>query len=191
MTKDFEQIRYTHDTFLTKIQYQSFILNKVVLACLNDIMGSCLQFCSMVNSLVEKQAFQISDSIETVIKVDSSVFFLFLIQICFRLKTLLSFIYFFFSYSCSNFIRIEAISKSDPHAFGHVQVAGKEAARLASGTALDQTQFQQLLGRKERIFLVESFFIFFCSKRLLKNRLYSLIIIQVFFTIYYLTVRQN
>lgn len=30
-SKDFEQIRYAHDTFLTKIQYQSFILNKIVL----------------------------------------------------------------------------------------------------------------------------------------------------------------
>jgi hypothetical protein len=30
MTKDFEQIRYTHDSFLSKIQFQSFILNKAV-----------------------------------------------------------------------------------------------------------------------------------------------------------------
>lgn len=29
-SKDFEQIRYAHDTFLTKIQFQSFVLNKLV-----------------------------------------------------------------------------------------------------------------------------------------------------------------
>lgn len=29
-SKDFEQIRFAHDTFLTRIQYQSFMLNKAV-----------------------------------------------------------------------------------------------------------------------------------------------------------------
>jgi hypothetical protein len=30
MSKDFEQIRYAHDVFLTKIQSQAFLLNKIV-----------------------------------------------------------------------------------------------------------------------------------------------------------------
>lgn len=29
-SKDFEQIRFAHDTFLTRIQTQTFILNKTV-----------------------------------------------------------------------------------------------------------------------------------------------------------------
>lgn len=29
-SKDFEQIRFSHDTFLNRIQYQSFMLNKTV-----------------------------------------------------------------------------------------------------------------------------------------------------------------
>lgn len=50
-TKDFGEIRYSHDTFLTKIQAQSFMHNKVVYSCFNDIMDNCLSFSSLVNSI--------------------------------------------------------------------------------------------------------------------------------------------
>ena len=69
MSKDFEQIRYTHDTFLTKIQSQCFMINKPVRRglrdiifyiynfliikiynCLNEIVEICLSFCAILNT---------------------------------------------------------------------------------------------------------------------------------------------
>jgi len=50
MTKDFGEIRFSHDTFLTKIQSQSFMNHPKVSACFNDIMTNCLVFCSLVNN---------------------------------------------------------------------------------------------------------------------------------------------
>lgn len=52
-SKDFEQIRFAHDTFLTKIQTQTFLLNKTVYNLLNEIMESCLAFSSLVINCVE------------------------------------------------------------------------------------------------------------------------------------------
>lgn len=41
-SKDFEQIRYAHDTFLTKIQAQSFILNNLVIIYLDKKLNISL-----------------------------------------------------------------------------------------------------------------------------------------------------
>lgn len=72
MTKDFEQIRYTHDTFLTKIQYQSFMINKSVWTCLNDILDSCLKFSLLVNSYDEGKEFP-TDKVDPLISVFYSI----------------------------------------------------------------------------------------------------------------------
>ena len=50
-SKDFEQIRLTHDAFLARIQSQSFLLNRNVHACLNEIAASCLTFSLHTNEL--------------------------------------------------------------------------------------------------------------------------------------------
>ncbi|RMZ98599.1 gamma-tubulin complex component 4 [Brachionus plicatilis] len=82
-SKDFEQIRYAHDTFLTKIQAQSFILNNLVSSCLNDIMESCLNFCSILTGVEDKlinKEFP-NEKIESIIKVIFLYFFFKLILI--------------------------------------------------------------------------------------------------------------
>ncbi|CAF0716055.1 unnamed protein product, partial [Brachionus calyciflorus] len=56
-SKDFEQIRYAHDTFLTKIHAQSFISNNLVWSCLNEILESCLNFCAIIIGFDENKDF--------------------------------------------------------------------------------------------------------------------------------------
>lgn len=69
-SKDFEQIRMAHDTFLTKIQAQSFILNKTVYNCLNEIMDICLAFSSLVISNINASLEIPKDKIQDIIKVN-------------------------------------------------------------------------------------------------------------------------
>jgi len=52
-SKDFEQIRFAHDTFITKIQTQTFMLNKTVCSLLVEIIESCLAFSKLVVENVE------------------------------------------------------------------------------------------------------------------------------------------
>ncbi len=52
-SKDFEQIRFAHDTFITKIQTQTFMLNKTVCGLLVDIIESCLAFSRLVVESIE------------------------------------------------------------------------------------------------------------------------------------------
>ena len=69
-SKDFEQIRMAHDTFLTKIQAQSFILNKTVYNCLNEIMDLCLSFGSLVITNINASQEIPKDKIQDIIKVN-------------------------------------------------------------------------------------------------------------------------
>lgn len=67
-SKDFEQIRFAHDTFLTKIQTQTFLLNRTVYKLLNEIIDTCLGFSALVIQSVENSK-EISDGqVETLIK---------------------------------------------------------------------------------------------------------------------------
>ena len=68
-SKDFEQIRMAHDTFLTKIQAQSFLLNKTVFTCLNEIMDICLTFSSLVITNINASQEIPNDKIQNIIKV--------------------------------------------------------------------------------------------------------------------------
>lgn len=67
-SKDFEQIRFAHDTFLTKIQTQTFLLNKTVYTLLNEIIESCLQFSALVVSSVENEKEIPQEQIQLAIK---------------------------------------------------------------------------------------------------------------------------
>ena len=51
-SKDFEQIRYAHDSFLTRIQYHSFMTNKTVTLSYDYII---LQCCYLF--ILDKQRF--------------------------------------------------------------------------------------------------------------------------------------
>ena len=58
-----------HDTFLTKIQAQSFLLNKTVFTCLNEIMDICLTFSSLVITNINASQEIPNDKIQNIIKV--------------------------------------------------------------------------------------------------------------------------
>lgn len=74
-SKDFEQIRMAHDTFLTKIQSQSFIMNKTVFTCLNEIMDLCLAFSSLVITNFNASQEIPQEKIKSIIKVLKKSFF--------------------------------------------------------------------------------------------------------------------
>lgn len=67
-SKDFEQIRFAHDTFLTKIQTQTFLLNKTVYNLLNEIMQSCLSFSNLLITSVESSKEIPHDQMQSIIK---------------------------------------------------------------------------------------------------------------------------
>jgi hypothetical protein len=72
-SKDFEQIRMAHDTFLTKIQAQSFILNKTVYNCLSEIMDSCLAFSSLVITSFNASQEISNENVQAIIKVKKKI----------------------------------------------------------------------------------------------------------------------
>ncbi|XP_014671530.1 PREDICTED: gamma-tubulin complex component 4-like [Priapulus caudatus] len=49
-TKDFEAIRLAHDSFLTSIQAQCFLLLKPVSYCIGEILNLCQSFCTLTMS---------------------------------------------------------------------------------------------------------------------------------------------
>ena len=48
---NFEEIRHSHDVFLSTITSHTFINNKPVNHCLSEIMKACQQYCEYVNGV--------------------------------------------------------------------------------------------------------------------------------------------